>query len=171
MLSLTEGYLSPCPSLSGSLGSLPLPPGNKESLGQITPLRMVTWGLPLVPWLRSGLPTNPGGTPIPTHPTTTLRMWLARTHPPDCPHSHPTPDILLVSPHTFLGLPLWSLPLVSLGFENFPCLAISRAQMVEGFPSLSSSLGLFCHGSQRSPIQKAWCQVTHSPRPFGLARH
>jgi hypothetical protein len=37
MLSPTEGYLSPCPSLPlslGSLCSLPLPPSNKESLGQ-----------------------------------------------------------------------------------------------------------------------------------------
>jgi hypothetical protein len=42
MLSLTEGYLSPCPSLS--LGSFPLPPSNKESLGQITPLCVVTFG-------------------------------------------------------------------------------------------------------------------------------
>jgi hypothetical protein len=32
-----------------------------------------------------------------------------------------------VSPHTLLGLPLQSLPLVSLGFERFPCLAISGA--------------------------------------------
>jgi hypothetical protein len=44
MLSLTMGYLSPCLSLSLSLGSLPLPPGNKESFGQITPLRVVTLG-------------------------------------------------------------------------------------------------------------------------------
>jgi hypothetical protein len=27
----------------------------------------------LVPLLGAGLPTNPGGTPIPTHPTTNLR--------------------------------------------------------------------------------------------------
>jgi hypothetical protein len=47
MLSPTEGYLSPCPSLPLSLGSLcsfPLLPGNKESLGQITPLHMVILG-------------------------------------------------------------------------------------------------------------------------------
>jgi hypothetical protein len=42
MLSPTEGYLSPCLSLS--LSSLPLPPSNKESLGQITPLHVVTFG-------------------------------------------------------------------------------------------------------------------------------
>jgi hypothetical protein len=47
MLSLTEGDLSPCPSLPLSwlsLCSLLLPPGNKESLGQITPLPVVTFG-------------------------------------------------------------------------------------------------------------------------------
>jgi hypothetical protein len=47
MLSPTEGYLSPCPSLPfslGSLGSLPLLPSNKESLGQITPLYVVIFG-------------------------------------------------------------------------------------------------------------------------------
>jgi hypothetical protein len=47
MLSPTEGHLSPCPScfsLSLSLGSLALPPGKKESLGQITPLHVVTFG-------------------------------------------------------------------------------------------------------------------------------
>jgi hypothetical protein len=44
MPSLTDGYLSPCPSLPHSLGSLPLSPGNKESLGQITPLHVVTLG-------------------------------------------------------------------------------------------------------------------------------
>jgi hypothetical protein len=55
MLSLTEGYLSPCPSLSLS-GSLPLPSGNKESLGQITPLRLVTLGLILGAVTRIGLP-------------------------------------------------------------------------------------------------------------------
>jgi hypothetical protein len=43
MLSPNEGYLSPCPSCF-CLGSLPLPPRNKEFLGQITPLHVVTFG-------------------------------------------------------------------------------------------------------------------------------
>jgi hypothetical protein len=42
MLSLTEGYLSPCPAPPLSWLS-PSPTGNKESLGQITPLRVVTF--------------------------------------------------------------------------------------------------------------------------------
>jgi hypothetical protein len=50
MLSLTEGYLSPCLSLSLSLSLSqlswlsPSPTGNKESLGQITPLHVVILG-------------------------------------------------------------------------------------------------------------------------------
>jgi hypothetical protein len=53
MLSLTEGYLSPCLSRSRALSlslsllspcSLPLPPSKKESLGQITPLHVVILG-------------------------------------------------------------------------------------------------------------------------------
>jgi hypothetical protein len=55
MLSPAEGYLSPCPSLSLSLlalCSLPLPPGNKESLGQITPLHVVILG-PTFPYIIS----------------------------------------------------------------------------------------------------------------------
>jgi hypothetical protein len=56
MPSLTEVYLGPCPplslSLSLSLSALSLSPtqlascqaGNKESLGQITPLHVVTLG-------------------------------------------------------------------------------------------------------------------------------
>jgi hypothetical protein len=43
MLSPTEGYLSPCPTPS-ALCSLLLPPSNKESLGQITPLHVVIFG-------------------------------------------------------------------------------------------------------------------------------
>jgi hypothetical protein len=34
----------------GSLCSLPLPPGNKESLGQMTPLHVVTLG-PMFPYI------------------------------------------------------------------------------------------------------------------------
>jgi hypothetical protein len=60
MLSPTEGYLSPCPFLPlslGSLCSLPLPIGNKESLGQITPLHMVTLG-PTFPYNTNIVPES-----------------------------------------------------------------------------------------------------------------
>jgi hypothetical protein len=52
MLSLTEGYLSLCPPQL----SLPLPPVNKESLGQITPLRVVTLGPTFGAMTRIGFP-------------------------------------------------------------------------------------------------------------------
>jgi hypothetical protein len=112
-----------------SLGSLSLPPSNKESLGQFTPLHVVTLGPTFsnifVPWLRWKLPTNPGGIPIPTHPRTTLRMWLARSHPPDCP--------ACIQHWTFFGestYPSWTLFMVSpFGvsgiYKHSPCLAIS----------------------------------------------
>jgi hypothetical protein len=86
------------------------------------------WGhisLHLVPWLGVGFPTNPGGTLILTHPMTTLGTWLARTHPPDCPHSHPTPDILWWVHLPFLGslygLSLWCVWVL----EHFPCFGLS----------------------------------------------
>jgi hypothetical protein len=156
MPSLTEGYLSPCPPLS-LFGSLHLQPGNKESLGQITLLHVVTFGTYisniLVPWLRWGLSTNSGGTPIATHPMTTLRTWLARTHSPE----HPA----FIQHQTFFGestYPPWALFAVSpFSVSRLSTLPLFGyrwvAQVAEGFCSL---LGLdpFCHGSQRPLIKK-----------------
>jgi hypothetical protein len=94
MPSLTEGYLSPCPSL-------PLPPSNKESLDQITPLHVVILG-PTFPYIWCH--DSGQGSPL---------ILVAKTHPPDHPRSHPTPDILwwvhtpLLGSHC--GLSLWCL--------------------------------------------------------------
>jgi hypothetical protein len=129
-----------------------------------------TFAYILVPWLGSGLPSNRGGTPIPTHPTTTLRTWLARTHPPDRPHLHPTPDILWWVHIPFLGS-LCGLSLRCLwGFQTLPVWLFLDGSGGGGIPFLVGvgSILLWVSETHR---QKAWAQVTHSPRPFSLACH
>jgi hypothetical protein len=109
-----------------------------------------------------------------TCPTTTLSTWLARTHPSDRTHSHPTLGIFLVSPHTPIGFPLWSLPSVSLGFQCFPFLIISGTQTVGEISLFATGLGLFLSSSALGgcPPRKAWHRVTHSLHgPFWPANH
>jgi hypothetical protein len=126
MLSLTEGYLSPCPSLSLSLSalcSLPLSPSNKESLGQITPLQVVTLG-PIFPYIWC----HDSGR---VSPLILVEPWFQLTPRP--PWGRDWPRLIfpiallasntghsLVSPHTLLRLSLQSLHSVSLGFSNTP---------------------------------------------------
>jgi hypothetical protein len=171
MLSLTEGYLSLCPPPSSlSLSHLSIKNLLARSLLSVWSL----WGLHLVPWLGSGFPTNPGGTLILTHLMTTLRTWLARMHPPDFPRSHPTPEILLVSPHTLIGLPLWSLPLVSLGFQHSSFMIISGSQTVEERPlSQSASAWVyFCYFSLRDHPPKILVPGDpQTPQPFVPTSH
>jgi hypothetical protein len=69
----------------------------------------------------------------------------------------------LVSPHTLIGLPLRSLPSVSLGFKHpllFGYLWDSDGR--GGFPSLCSAWVYFCHWFWRPTICKAWRRMTHS---------
>jgi hypothetical protein len=81
----------------------------------------------------------------------------------------------LVSPHTLLGLPLRSLPSVSLGFKHPPLFGYLWDSDSRGwFPSLCSAWVCFCHWSRRPPICKAWCWVTHKLRargPYKLLEH
>jgi hypothetical protein len=61
----------------------------------------------------------------------------------------------LVSPHTLIGLPLWSLPSVSLRFKHPPFLDISGTQMVEGGSLPSVRLGsIFVIGLGHGPSAK-----------------
>jgi hypothetical protein len=115
-----------------ALCSLLLPPGNKESLGQITPLHVVILG-PIFPYI--WCLDSDGGSP--------QSWWDPHS---DLPHNHPedmtgqdsssqSPSLAsntghsLVSPPTLLGLPLQSLPLVSLGFRTLPMLWAISGQL------------------------------------------
>jgi hypothetical protein len=77
-----------------------------------------------------------------------------------------------VSPHTLLGLPLWSLPLVSLGFSNtLPVWLSLGGSGSRGIPFLVG-LGSILSWVSETHRQKAWAQVTHSPQPISsLANH
>jgi hypothetical protein len=63
----------------------------------------------------------------------------------------------LVSPHTPIGLPLWSLPSVSLGFQHFPFMIISGTQMVGGDLPICYGFGsiLVIFGPRRLPSKKS----------------
>jgi hypothetical protein len=79
-----------------------------------------------------------------------------------------------VSPHSPIGLPLRSLPLVSLGFQRFPFLIISGTQMVGGDLPICHGLGsiLVVLGHAGRPPRKARRRVTHSLHgPFWPANH
>jgi hypothetical protein len=78
----------------------------------------------------------------------------------------------LVSPHTLLRLPLRSLPLLSPGFPNTPLVWLSLGGSGgRGIPFLVG-LGSILSWVSETHHQKAWAQVTHSPRPIGsLANH
>jgi hypothetical protein len=77
-----------------------------------------------------------------------------------------------MSPHTLLGLPLRSLPSVSLGFSNTPPVWLSLGGSgSRGIPSVVG-LGSILLWVSETCRQKAWAQVTHSPWPIGgLANH
>jgi hypothetical protein len=124
----------------------------------------------LVPWLGLGLPTNLGGTSIPTHPTTTLRTWLARTHPPDCP--------TCIQHQTFFGestylsqAPFAVCPFGVSGVFNTPPVWLSLGGSDgRGIPFLVR-LGSILLWVSETRSQKAWTQVTQSPWPFSPACH
>jgi hypothetical protein len=78
----------------------------------------------------------------------------------------------LVSPHTLIGLPLWSLPSVSLGFKYPPFSAISGTQMVEGVPYPLFGLGLFLSSvSETAHLQSLVPGDPQPPGPGGPTSH
>jgi hypothetical protein len=125
MLSPTEGYLSPCP-LSLFLLALSALSLFHPAIKNLWPDHSSPCGhfgayisLHLVPWLGAGFPTNPGGTPIPTHhdhPEDVTGQDLSSRLPSLTSNTRHS----LVSPPTLLGLHLRSFPLVV-----FPCFGLS----------------------------------------------